>query len=81
MAISSYSFFGTGPPNYATSQLGASRSDPACRRTSNGTQPLSLDKFSAAAPLSRDHAFSNLRPTSRGHVRTEPDPHAHPPSC
>ncbi|MGH8700052.1 MAG: GMC family oxidoreductase, partial [Burkholderiales bacterium] len=79
-----YAVFRTGPMTMPPSQLGAFvKSDPS-RATPNleyHIQPISLDKF--GEPPHRFPAFtasvSNLRPTSRGHVRiAAPDPRAHP---
>ncbi|MGH8680398.1 MAG: GMC family oxidoreductase [Burkholderiales bacterium] len=79
-----YALFRTGPLTMPPSQLGGfARSDPA-QATANieyHIQPLSLDKF--GDPLHPFPAFtasvSNLRPTSRGHVRIKSaDPRSHP---
>jgi choline dehydrogenase len=79
-----YALFRTGPMTMPPSQMGAfAKSDPA-QASANleyHVQPISLDRF--GDPPHRFPAFtasvSNLRPTSRGHVRiNSPDPRAQP---
>ncbi len=69
-----YALFQSGPMSMAPSQLGAFAKSDASQATPNlqyHVQPLSLEKF--GDPLHVFPAFtasvSNLRPTSRGHVR------------